>query len=265
MGMAALTGLAVNEDTGDFVIVNTCKGAGICKNYCFAMKGSFIMFPGVSMRQAQVLNFLLNDPEGFKDQLIREIQKVYDKWQKFSDKDLPKGSVTVGIRVHDSGDFISPEYMNMIWEVARTFPQLKFYAYTKIADVANDENKPDNFILNFSAGALSTQSKLVDITKTKHSQVVPKEMFFDLISRSGNKIIKDEQGRTQFKDEESLEEFKNRLAEKYDIPLDTIKTYDEMMDEPETNEMWMNVIVTPGTGDISATRADVKGTYLLFH
>ena len=57
-------------------------------------------------------------------------------------------------------------------------------------NVANDPNKPKNFILNFSAGALSSQSNLVNIKTTKHSHIVPKELFRDLIARNGNKLIK---------------------------------------------------------------------------
>lgn len=265
VGLPALVGLALDESTGEFVIVNTCPGAGKCKTFCYAMKGSYIMFPAVSMKQTQTLNFLLNDPEGFEAHLIKEIQKEIDRWDDFSDNEFKKGTVKVAIRFHDSGDFFSPEYMDMAWNVAKTFPDNLFYSYTKVASVSNSKERPKNFIMNFSAGALSTQSKLVNIKTTKHSQVVPKEMFFDLIDRSGIKINKDKQGRTQFKSPEALEEFKERMSQEYDIPMDSIKTYDEMMDEPKTDNPWMHVIVTPGTGDISAARADVIGTYLLFH
>ena len=78
VGLPALKGLAVNEETGDFVVVDTCPGAGACKTFCYAKKGSYIMFKAVSMKQTQTLNFLLNDPEGFASELSREIQKAID-------------------------------------------------------------------------------------------------------------------------------------------------------------------------------------------
>lgn len=269
MGMAALVGLAVDESTGNFVIVNTCVGAGSCKLICFAMHGSYIMFPGVSLRQSQVLNFLLNDPEGFKNQLIKEIQKAYDKWHKYSDEEFTKGSVAVGIRVHDSADFISPEYMELMWDVARTFPQINFYAYTKVASVANDKNKPDNFIINFSAGALSNQSNLVNIKTTKHSHIVPKDLFYDLIARNGKTLIKTKEGAQQFKSQDAWEEFKERLSEKYDIEPDTILSYEEFMKKKFDNDLgdecYYNVVICPGEGDVSAVTPQVLGTYLLQH
>jgi len=269
VGLPALKGLSVNEETGEFVVVDTCPGAGICKNYCFAMKGSYIMFPGVSMKSAQTLNYLLNDPEGFKAELIGEISKAIAKWDNFTDKDFNKGDVEVSIRWHDSGDFFSPEYMDMAWDVAREFPNNLFYAYTKIADVANSEDKPDNFVINFSAGASSTQSNLVNISAVKHSQVVPKDLFYDLIARKGIKLIKNAAGATQFRGPEEWNELKDRLAEKYDIDVDTILSYDEFVEKKMnktlgTKPKW-NVTVLPGEGDVSATDPTVKGTYLMFH
>jgi hypothetical protein len=273
VGLPALKGLAVNEETNEFVVVDTCPGAGACKTYCYAMKGSYIMFPAVSMKQAQTLNFLMNDPEGFSAQLSKEIQEAKDKWENFTDDVFKKGSVKVSIRWHDSGDFFSPEYMKMAFAVAKQFPDNIFYAYTKIADVANSSDKPENFVLNFSAGASSTQSKLVNITgpeARKHSQVVPKDMFFDLIARKGVKIIKNEEGATQFRGPEEWDEFKDRMVEKYDIDKDTILSYLEFMDKKMDDELgdkpniW-NVVVMPGDGDVSAADPTVLGTFLCFH
>jgi hypothetical protein len=275
VGLPALKGLAVNEETGDFVVVDTCPGAGACKTFCYAKKGSYIMFKAVSMKQTQTLNFLLNDPEGFASELSREIQKAIDYWDKWSlnpKKNIDNIEVRVAIRFHDSGDFFSPEYMNMAFGVARSFPNNLFYAYTKIASAANSKDRPENFVLNFSAGALSTQSKLVNITgpnAAKYSQVVPKDMFFDLIAREGNKIIKNAEGATQFKNPEAWDEFKDRLADKYKIDKDTILSYEEFMEKKMAHELdgktKVNVVVAPGEGDISATDPNCIGTYLLFH
>ena len=278
VGLPALKGLAVNEETGEFVIVDTCPGAGACKTFCYAMKGSYIQYPDVFMKQTQTLNYLLNDPEGFAAQLVSEISKAIEYWDKFSKKSkLGKTEdgpidVKVAIRFHDSGDFFSPEYMNMAWGVARQFPNNLFYAYTKVASVANDENKPDNFVLNFSAGALSTQSKLVNIkgpTARKHSQVVPKDMFNDLILKSGNKLVKSASGATQFTDAASWDAFKERLAKHYAISKQSILSYAEFMDKKMSktlgDEPQWNVVVAPGEGDVSATDTSVIGTYLMFH
>jgi hypothetical protein len=278
VGLPALKGLAVNEETGEFVIVDTCPGAGACKTFCYAMKGSYIQYPDVFMKQTQTLNYLLNDPEGFSAQLTEELSKAIEYWDKFSAKSkLGKTEdgpvdVKVAIRFHDSGDFFSPEYMRMAFAVARQFPDNLFYAYTKVASVANSSEKPDNFILNFSAGALSTQSKLVNITGAdarKHSQVVPKDMFDDLVLKSGGKLVKSESGATQIKDAASWDALKERIAKHFAISKESIISYDQFMEKKMAGTLgdkprW-NVTVFPGEGDVSATDSSVIGTYLMFH
>jgi hypothetical protein len=256
IGLPALKGLAVNEKTGEFVVVDTCPGAGACQTYCYAMKGSYVMFKAVSMGLARMLNFLLNDPEGFANKLNAEIAAAKAKNDK-------KGARTV-VRWHDAGDFFSPEYMDMAYGVANANPDVGFYAYTKMGDVANAA-RPKNFNMNFSQGAKRGQEKKVDIVRTKHSKVVPKDMFFDLIARKGNELIKDAKGRMQFASPENLEQFKTALAQKYAIDRDSILTYDQMMKTPVGDAPKWNVIVMPGDGDNSANRNDVVGSYLLFH
>jgi len=256
IGLPALKGLAVNEKTGEFVVVDTCPGAGACQTYCYAMKGSYVMFKAVSMGLARMLNFLLNDPAGFADKLNSEIAAARSKYAK-------KGAKIV-VRWHDAGDFFSPEYMDMAYGVARANPDVGFYAYTKMGDVANAA-RPANFNMNFSQGAKTGQEKKVNITRTKHSKVVPKDMFFDLIARKGNELIKDAKGRMQFASPENMDKFKSTLATKYAIDKNSILTYDQMMKTPVGAEPKWNVIVMPGDGDNSANRNDVIGSYLLFH
>ena len=258
VGLPALKGLAVDEKTGDFVIVDTCPGAGVCKTFCYAMKGGYVQWSAASLGTTRVLNFLLNDPDGFKNMLSNELTDAERKYAK-------KGTKVV-VRWHDAGDFFSPEYMEVAFDVARRFPGILFYAYTKIAAVAHASNKPENFTFNFSEGAQPSQQKMVDFATTKHSRVVPKDLFYDLIARQGNTLTKDALGRMQFKSPEALDEFKHRLAHKYAISdISTIITYDEMMKIPLGTTPHWNVLVWSGHGDDSATRRDVLGTYLLIH
>jgi hypothetical protein len=256
IGLPALKGLAVNEKTGEFVVVDTCPGAGACQTYCYAMKGSYVMFKAVSMGLARMLNFLLNDPAGFASQLNKEIAAAKAK--------LAKKNAKMTVRWHDAGDFFSPEYLAMAYSVAEANPDIGFYAYTKMGDVANAA-RPKNFNMNFSQGAKRGQEKKVDIVRTKHSKVVPKDMFFDLIARKGNELIKDAKGRMQFASPENLEQFKADLSKRYAIDKNSILTYDQMMKTPVGDAPKWNVIVMPGDGDNSANRNDVVGSYLLFH
>jgi hypothetical protein len=257
IGLPALKGLAVNEKTGDFIVVDTCPGAGACKVYCYAKKGGYVQWKASSMSQTKVLNFLLNDPQGFKAKLESEIQTEVDKFAK-------KGAKVV-IRWHDAGDFFSPDYVDLAYSVARKFPQVDFYAYTKMAGVATG-NKPNNFKMNFSMGATPDQEKQIQPKSTKHSTVVPKPMFTDLILKDNNgKLIKDKDGKIQFKSPEAIDTLKDKLSAKYGVPKDSIITYDEMKVIPAGKEPKWNVIVKPGDGDESANRADVVGTWLLIH
>jgi len=257
IGLPALKGLTVNEKTGDFVVVDTCPGAGACQVYCYAKKGGYVQWKASSMSQTKVLNFLLNDPQGFKAKLESEIQTEVDKFAK-------KGAKVV-IRWHDAGDFFSPDYVDLAYSVAKKFPQVDFYAYTKMAGVATG-NKPDNFKMNFSMGATASQEKQILPKNTKHSTVVPKPMFTDLILKDDKgKLIKDKDGKIQFKDEASIDILKDKLAAKYGVPKDSIITYDEMKVIPGGKDPKWNVIVKPGDGDESANRSDVVGTWLLIH
>jgi len=256
IGLPALQGLAYDEKNNKFVIVNTCPGAGACKVYCYAKKGGYVQWKDASMSQTRMLNFLVNDPEGFKKMLSSEILAVENKFAK--------KNVKVAIRWHDAGDFFNPDYMNLAYSIARKFPNVDFYAYTKVADVAKGD-KPSNFKMNFSFGAKPEQERQIDIKKTKHSTVVPKQLFDDLITKDdeGNPI-RNEKGQIQFTPENETE-LKRKLSVKYGFPAENVITYDELVKIPAGTEPKYNVIVRPGDGDDSANRADVIGTWLLIH
>jgi hypothetical protein len=259
IGLAALKGLAVNEKTGKFVVVDTCPGAGICKTYCYAMRGNYVRVPATSLNQSKILNFLVNHPDKFKSMLSAEITLAESK--------ADEGTKVV-VRWHDAGDFFSPQYMNMAFDIARSFPDVEFYAYTKVGDVANAK-KPANFIINFSEGALPGETKKVDLTQIKSSITVPQQRFWDLIVTKGAHTVKNESGQVQFKDAKSWDTFKDRLVEDYKIKKDSILFYNEYMAKKQEGELgdkprW-NVVVPPGGGDDAANDPVVIGSYLMWH
>ena len=263
IGFAALVGIALDEGTNELIVVNTCPGAGSCKVDCFAMKGGKVQFEGPWLSDGRILTFLLNDPDGFFNQLSAEITK--------EEKQAQKGGYNLTIRWHDAGDFFSPEYMDMAFKLAAAHPDVKFYAYTKIADAALGQ-KPSNFIVNWSEGASTSQEKQVkaqdpQLDVTKNSRIVPSKLFYDLLKKDKDgKLDKTADGAWQPKDAAALEELKDRLAQQYNLKRDTIIDYNEMMATPQKNNIkkW-NVIIAPGEGDISANRQDVLSTLLLKH
>jgi hypothetical protein len=269
VGFAALTGIALDEQTNKLIIVNTCPGAGSCKVDCFAMKGGKVQFKAAWLSDGRILTYLLNDPTGFFNQLSAEIGKEEAAGKK-GDKKFPNGWQTT-IRWHDAGDFFSPEYLDMALKMAAKHPDTKFYAYTKMAGAAL-ANKPPNFIINWSEGAHTSQEKQVkakdtNLDTTKNSRIVPDEIFQDLLVKDEKKnLVKGEQGQWQVQPDK-LPELKQRLAKEYGLSANSILDYNEYMAKRKSIPAGMkyNVIVAPGEGDISANDPNIISTLLLKH
>ena len=253
IGLPALKGLAVDEDTGEFVVIDTCPGAGQCQNYCYAMKGGYVQWKASSLAGTRLLNFLYNDPEGFMNQLAGEITALENKYKKKKTR--------LVIRWHDAGDFFSPQYLDLAYDLARRFPDVDFYAYTKLADVAAAP-RPANFKINFSQGAQGREERKIDFKRIKHSRVVPRELFKDALAKGDGE-------RWMYRSPEALNDLRERIAQHYKVPVESVITYTQLMKHPDTGEpdkpgKW-NVIVKPGDGDDAANRHDVLGSYLLIH
>ena len=265
IGFAALVGIAVNESDDSLVIVNTCPGAGSCKVDCFAMKGGKVQFEGPWLSDGRILTYLLNDPQGFFNQLSAEISK--------EEKAGVKGGYRVTIRWHDAGDFFSPEYVDMAFKLANAHPNVQFYAYTKMGDVAVGQ-KPNNFIINWSEGAHTSQEKKVkaadpNLEQTKNSRIVPTNLFYDLLVKDEKKnLVKGAEGQWQVIPDK-LPELKQRLAKQYGISANSILSYNEWDQKTDGGKretpVKYNVIITPGEPDITAKSHGVLSTLLLKH
>jgi hypothetical protein len=269
VGFAALTGIAVDETTNKLIVVNTCPGAGSCKVDCFAMKGGKVQFKNAWMSDGRILTYLLNDPTGFFNQLSAEITKEELAGKKGS-KGFESGWA-VTVRWHDAGDFFSPEYLDLALKMAAKHPNVKFYAYTKMAQAAL-ATKPDNFIINWSEGAHTSQEKQVkaadpNLDSTKNSRIVPEKLFYDLLAKDekGN-LAKGADGQWQVRGPSELKELKQRIAKEYNLSASSILSYDEYMSKKgKLGGMKYNVIVAPGEGDVSANDQSVLSTLLLRH
>ena len=261
--LPALSGIVVDEDTGDFVEITTCPGAGECQLYCYARKGGYVMFPASSMSAAQALNFLVNHPTEYMSMFDTEVKKA----KALADKN----GIKLLVRVHDAGDFFSKQYYNLVIDVKNQNPGVKFYFYTKMGDIAAAD-QPEDVIGQFSPGAKSGEVKKVQFARdagkhVKDAPTLPKEMFRDLFQTDAKgKYIKDEQGRSVVKSPEAWQEFKQKLAAEYKLDPDTIITYDQMLKIPEGPKPKWNVVIFPaGHGDLGAARLDVSTQFLMFH
>ena len=262
--LPALSGIVVDEETGEFVEIVTCPGAGECQLYCYARKGGYVMFPASSMSAAQALNFLVNHPEDY--------MKMFDSEVKKTKGQADKHGIKLLVRIHDAGDFFSKDYYNLMMNVARNNPDVKFYFYTKMGELATDSSAPPNVVSQFSPGAKSREVKTVQVSRdagkhVKDAVTLPKDMFRDLfVTDAKGKYVKDEKGRTQVKSEAEWHQFKQKLAATYKLDPDTIVTYDEMNRIPEGPKPKWNVVVFPaGHGDLGASRLDVSKQFLMFH
>jgi hypothetical protein len=134
----------------------TCPGAGACAKGCFAQDGMF-KTPGVQnayeWRYEQT-----KDPKKFVELLEAEI-KAHPNMQ--------------ALRVHDSGDFYSKEYLNTWLEIAASHPKIHFYAYTKslpwVKEAQKEGKVPANFTINFSYGG--KYDHLIDPEVDRHAKV----------------------------------------------------------------------------------------------
>jgi hypothetical protein len=141
----------------------TCPGKRDCMGFCYAMTGP-MSWPAAM--KGRIDNWGLAERKDFVDIMDRAL-KQYPRKSKAS----KNGQTGQTVRIHDSGDFYSPEYMKKWGEIAKRHPDKKFYAYTKSLDMPWQElNKLPNFTIIQSAGGLHP----VD-PKAPHSIVVGSE------------------------------------------------------------------------------------------
>ena len=155
--MPAYKGLWFDTANNKFKVISTCPFAGECKRFCYALKGGYIQYSASALGAAQMLNFLMNDYEGFKTELLKSLAVEVKKNNK-------KGMRTV-LRWHDAGDFMSPSYLRTAFDIAKAMPEVLHYAYTKMIPMVRkmESEKPKNFIFNFSyGGAIDTNAAEAD-------------------------------------------------------------------------------------------------------
>jgi len=255
--LPALRGLVVDEDTGEFKIVNTCPSAGECLLKCYAKHGSYIMFPEVSMSYNRILNFLFNDSKGYEEDLIHEIKRAS---RNLGNKKKAQ------IRWNDSGDLLSKKYFDIVMRIVNATPQAEHYIYTKEVDMIKAySNPPNNVIFNFSFGGRKAQEELIDRQKDKYSQIVDTENMTKepllseiiknkYIAKKGEKWVYNNIGAT-----------KEIISKRFNLNPKKLLTVDELIKTPKGENGEYNVIVLPGESDFPASRRDVRGTFLMIH
>jgi len=130
---------------------STCIGAGICRNFCYAKK----------------MERMRNVRES-REWKLRETLSV-DFTRHMIDEIMERKLEVV--RIHESGDFYSQDYLDKWRTIANTLPNVRFYAFTKAFQL--DFSKlPTNFTVIQSYG--SCHDGLIDREKNT-SRVVDSE------------------------------------------------------------------------------------------
>jgi hypothetical protein len=123
--------------------LKTCPNAGSCAKGCYARSGTY----GFSnVKTAYEYRFGVTLREDAAVIIGRELEQLETKAKRQSKR--------LVIRVHDSGDFYNANYQLIWYAIARAFPDVLFYAYTKqiVQSVALSSRQPLNFTLIYSQG-----------------------------------------------------------------------------------------------------------------
>lgn len=133
---------------------DTCLWAGDCIKYCYASKGAYIWS---NVKPAFQRRLEATKQDNFPQVMIAEITKR-------------KADV---IRIHDSGDFYSREYLHKWFKVMESMPHVKFYAYSKSLPLLQGVKLPDNFTLIKSEGG--KRDDLIDASVDRHARIFKSE------------------------------------------------------------------------------------------
>lgn len=102
----------------DLLAGTSCINCHDCVKHCYAVKAQR-QYPTVHDKRA-INTFLARN----------NIKKL---------RQLIEASLTLNapkfVRIHSSGDFVSQEYIDMWVSLAKEFPEIKFYTYTKVIGV----------------------------------------------------------------------------------------------------------------------------------
>jgi hypothetical protein len=129
---------------------DTCLWAGDCKKFCYASKGAYVWS---NVKPAFERRLEITKQNDFSELMITEIIK-----KKASH-----------VRIHDSGDFYSREYLHKWIKVMQSMPDVTFYAYSKSLPLFEGETLPKNFVLIKSMGG--KKDDMINMKKDRHARI----------------------------------------------------------------------------------------------
>ncbi len=124
----------------------TCKLGLECHDYCYASKAAMMY---EATRAARARNYVASQSPTFTADVIEILKTRRNKV----------------VRVHESGDFYSIDYIRRWYLIAKMLPNYTFYAYTKRDDLFSQippHWKPENFTLIYSLDGIDAEGELPD-------------------------------------------------------------------------------------------------------
>ena len=73
------------------------------------------------------------------------------------------------LRVHDSGDYYSRDYVAKWMEIAKRLPDVRFYSYTKSIPLFVGVDIPENYDIIYSEGG--TRDDMIDYDNDRHARI----------------------------------------------------------------------------------------------
>lgn len=128
-----------------------CINARECVKFCYARKGAYSWS---NVKPAFEKRLDATKKDNFVDVMTEEIKK---KKVQF-------------LRVHDSGDYYSKEYLLKWFEIAFKNPNVKFYSYTNnVTMIKNLDSIPNNFDFIFSDSG--KEKELINQKTDRHTKI----------------------------------------------------------------------------------------------
>jgi hypothetical protein len=128
----------------------TCPFADECIKFCYAKKGAYIWS---NVQPAFEKRYQLSKTNDFIQAMSDEINKKRPDY----------------VRVHDSGDYYSKQYLHKWLAIALNFPNVKFYSYTNCVKMFKDIELPNNYDIIFSDSG--KQKHLIDQRIDRHTKI----------------------------------------------------------------------------------------------
>ena len=100
--------------------VISCLNSASCEKSCYAIK-AYRQYPAVKNLWEDNHTMAKNDLDGLYSDIVKQCEKIA--------KQAEHKRV---IRIHQSGDFIGVDYIELWRDIARAFPSILFYGYTKV-------------------------------------------------------------------------------------------------------------------------------------